>query len=124
MPLYAYAHDKRSKCPDFTDFGRMKDAALTKCPECGRAVHRVPQAAKFSFKKTGESTKESVKRVLGEKEQHFECPWPNAKTGKCEKVYLKGNKRERKAQVQDAVLRSKLAVRRNLTRADVDVPNI
>jgi putative FmdB family regulatory protein len=51
MPIYEY---ECSTCKHrFERFQRFSDAALTECPECGAAVHRVIHAAGIVFKGSG-----------------------------------------------------------------------
>lgn len=128
MPVYAYRHDgiPGKGCPQEVEiFQKMADAHLTECPDCGRAVHRIVKfMPAVKVKASGESPTDSVKRVLGEKRKHFDCPWPDATTGKNKRVYLKGSKADQKRQIQDAVLNTKIAQRRKLTRADVNPINL
>lgn len=128
MPIYAYTHDgiPGKGCPcDIEIFQKMADAHLTVCPDCKRAIHRVVKyAPSVRIKATKESPSDSVKRVLGENRKHFDCPWPDAETGKCKRVYLKGSKAQQKRQIQDAVLNTRIAQRRKLTRADVNPINL
>jgi predicted nucleic acid-binding Zn ribbon protein len=44
MPVYVYAHKRKGRCQlgaEFEIVQPVSDEALTRCPECGRAVYRV-----------------------------------------------------------------------------------
>lgn len=127
MPMYVYRHSYGygKKCaPEFEAFQRMAEDAYLKCPTCRKLVQRMIQACAVKVKNAPESPKKSVERVTGEKRKHFDCPWPNAKTKQCERVYLEGSKAEQKAAVQDAVLRTNYAKKRKLSRADISPTNL
>lgn len=80
---------------------------------------------RVAVKAAAESPRDSVKRLLGTSRPHFDCPYPNKETGECERVWLdSGSKKEREAKVQDAVLRTKWAERRNLKRSDIKPTNL
>lgn len=128
MPIYAYEHVgiPGKGCPKAIEvFQTMSEGAHEKCPDCGRALRKlVNWRGAMAVKAAPEKPGDSVKRVLKEKRKHFDCPWPDAQTGKNKRVYLKGSKAEQKRQIQDAILNTKIAQRRKLQRSDINPINL
>lgn len=119
MPMYAF---KCENCGEVEMFRRMKDDQPTKCDDCGGKVQRIYTVPAMRVKAAPESPQKSVERILGEKREHFDCPWPDAATGKSERIYRKGGEDRAawKRRIQDTVLNTKIAQKRKLTRNDVN----
>ena len=128
MPVYAYQHTgiPGKGCPkDIEVFQTMRSDAFAVCPDCGRPVRKlINWRGAMAVKAAPEKPRDSVHRVLGEKRKHFDCPWPDAETGKNKRVYLKGSKAEQKRQIQDTILNTRIAQRRKLKRSDINPINL
>lgn len=123
MPIYEFRCRTHGDFDEFRKMAQASDDAM--CPECGAKATRRFTIPAVKIKAGREKPGDSVKRITGEKRKHADIPWPNAKTGQCERVYLdSGSKAEQKSRIQDAVLRTKLAQRRKLTRADIQPANL
>lgn len=120
MPLYDF---ECPTCGTIEVFRHMTQELPTQCETCGANLTRVFNVPRVAVKASPESPTDSVKRVLGEKRKHFDCPWPDAK-GKHKRVYLKGSKAEQKAQIQDAILSTPIAKKRKLERKDINPVNL
>lgn len=122
MPIYVHSCPK---CGPFETFRYMnQSAADAQCPQCGEFRPKVLTAPRIKVKEPGEKPTDSVKRVTGESRKHCDIPFQNEQ-GEYERVYLdSGSKAEQKARVVDAVMRTKHAKKHNVSRSDVDVPNL
>jgi putative FmdB family regulatory protein len=70
MPTYVYqAREPEGGCgscrPGFETVQRMSDDPLEKCPSCGAAVHRIPQAPFINTTVVGGQVSDSKLKSLG-----------------------------------------------------------
>lgn len=122
MPIYVHSC---GRCGPFEVFRHMnQSAADARCPECGEKRPKMLTTPRVQVKASGENPRDSVKRVTGEDRKHCDIPFQNEK-GEYERVYLdSGSKAEQKARVVEAVMRTKHAKKHNITKQDIEVPNL
>ena len=100
---------------------------VPQCPSCGHVkTDRRFTMPRVIVKGSKESPQKSVERLGKTKRQSYDCPWVDAETGKRKRVFRKGgeDKAAFKRRIQDVVLNTKMARKRNLTRNDVQPGNI